>query len=177
MVALVLANGFEEIEAITIADILRRGGISLVTLGLDVKTVKGSHGLEINADEVLSEKHLSSDWDMVVLPGGAGVDLLEKSDWVKEWVLKMDQNKKSVAAICAAPLVLDAAGVLNQRRYTCYPSIELEIKSGVHDPLPVVVDGHIITGRSPGTAMDFALKLVEVLVGKDVSEKIKRQLN
>lgn len=177
MVAVVFANGFEEIEAVTIVDILRRGGISLLTLGLDAQTIKGAHGIEITVDQVLSEKHLSSEWEMVVLPGGPGVDLLEKSEWVKRWLMTMDQDEKYLAAICAAPLVLEASGVLKQRSFTCYPGIELEMNSGIHEPLPFVVDGHIITGRSPGTAMAFALKLVEILVGKEISEKIKGQLN
>lgn len=165
-----LAQGFEEIEAITVIDILRRAGITVVSAGLNMHPVKASRGTVLIPDSTL-DAALESTYDMVVLPGGQpGSNNLRADQRILTLLKHMNQRNKYVAAICAAPSVLAAAGLLDGKRATSFP--------GVLDAFPriqqqsdaVVVDGNIITSRGPGTAMEFALKLVELLAGS-----VKRQ--
>ncbi len=171
-----LAEGFEEIEAITTIDILRRAGQEVVVAGLVDGPVLGSHQVRVLPDTSLAKIDYR-DLDALVLPGGApGFVNLGNDQRVLKMVREMDRAGKYVAAICAAPSVLIKAGVLQGRRATVHPSGEDEVASCAQLSLDrVVVDRNIITSRTPGTAMEFALKLVEVLAGKEKMQAIKAQ--
>lgn len=171
-----LAEGFEEIEAMNVIDILRRAGIDVVTAGLKEGLVEGAHGVKVLPDTILDSIH-QQDFDGMVLPGGApGFINLGKDERILKMAREMNQAKKYVAAICAAPSVLIKAGVLQGRKATVHPSGVEEVKSCAQFSSDrVVVDGNIITSRSPGTAMEFALKLVEVFVGKKKMEQVKAE--
>ena len=165
-----IAPGFEEIETITIVDILRRAG-ARVTLGATVEGVlKGSRGIKIEADELL-DTVLEKDFDLICLPGGQpGTDNLKNDERIEKILKRMHQEGKYIAAICAAPTVLQKAGILKDKSITCHPSIKSHFDSYTKDR--VVVDGKIITSQSPGTAMEFSFKLVEILFGSERLEKV-----
>ena len=161
-----LAQGCEEIEAATIIDILRRAGIDVVTAGLDTHPVRASRGLMLLPDTTL-DAALGHDYDMVVLPGGQpGTDNLKADARIRNLLQQMAQQGRMVAAICAAPSVLAAAGLLDGRKATCYPTCLDDFPRVNLQSAAVVEDGKLITSRSPGTAMDFALALVERLAGR-----------
>lgn len=171
----ILADGFEEIEAITPIDVLRRAGVEVTVAGLNGIKVKGSRGLIVEADKKLDEA--GTDFDACVLPGGsAGAVNLAASGKVKSLIKAMDQNGKMIAAICASPnAVLAPLGILKNRSVTGYPGLlENFGKDTVYKEENVVVDGNIITSRGPGTALLFALMIVQELVGKGTSEKVKK---
>lgn len=175
-VLVLLAPGCEEIEAVTIIDILRRAGISVVSAGLDEQMVVASHGVKLVADYAL-DSALQQSFDMVVLPGGMpGTDILRNDRRVIELVQKMNAQGKYVAAICAAPSVLAAAGLLDGRRATCYPTCLDGYPQVALQTSAVVEDGRLITSRSPGTAMDFALALVERLAGSARRQEVEAGL-
>ncbi|MBN1522281.1 MAG: DJ-1/PfpI family protein [Candidatus Aureabacteria bacterium] len=170
----ILAEGFEEIEAITPVDILRRAGIRVTTAGLEGLSVKGSRGVTIVADKVLGED--DQDFDAVILPGGTnGAENLASSQTVNQLLKTMNNNGKIVAAICASPaLVLAPAGILDNKYATCYPGMEENFSNyTTFKEDRVVVDGNIITSRGPGTALEFALAIVEKMAGKDAGKKIR----
>ena len=169
-VLVVIAPGFEEIETITIVDILRRAG-ARVTLGATVKGIlKGSRGIKIEPDELL-DNVLGKDFDLICLPGGQpGTDNLKNDVRIENILKRMQQDEKFIAAICAAPTVLQKAGILKDKKNTCHPSIKSNFDSYIQDR--VVVDGKIITSQSPGTAMEFSLKLVEILFGLERLKKV-----
>ena len=174
---IILAEGFEEIEAVTVIDVLRRAGVDLKIAGLSGKSVKGAHNLQVQADMTLDEYDGSA--DAVILPGGMpGSKHLNRSRKVAEIVQKMNSQGKVLGAICAAPaLALAPAGVLNGRKATCYPGFENNFSASVRfSEDRVVVDQNIITSRGPGTALDFALELVEKLVDKKEAEKLREGL-
>lgn len=169
-----LADGFEEIEAMSTIDILRRAEINVVTAGIPGTIIKGSRGTKTITDRKLSELKVES-FDAIVLVGGyPGYVNLGKSQRIIDALRAFDSSKKTIGAICAAPTILAKAGIINERKVTVYPGMEREI------PRPrgerVVQDGHIITSQGPGTAIEFALKLVEALKGRGVSEKLRRDL-
>lgn len=169
-----LAEGFEEIEALTIVDVLRRAGIKVDTVGISGSIVTGSHGVRVTADRKLIEV-IADEYDGIVLPGGnPGYINLGKSAKITEILRQMNENGKLVAAICASPSVLARAGLLENRKATIYPGMENEL------PYPrgerVVVDGNIVTSQGPGTAMEFALKIVEILLGSSAASRLKREL-
>lgn len=175
-VLVMLAQGCEEIEAVTIIDILRRAGIVVTSAGLDDLPVLAAHGVMLLPDTTLDlAQH--QDFDMIVLPGGLpGTDNLRADQRLSALLQKMAQQGKYVAAICAAPSVLAAAGLLDGRRATCYPTC-LDNYPKVHLQTDAVVeDGKLITSRSPGTAMDFALALVERLAGKAKRQEVEAGL-
>ena len=176
-VLVILADGFEEIEAITPIDVLKRAGLDVILAGLSSKTVSGSHGIKIETDILLNDyKDLP---DAIVLPGGLpGAKNLAESPKVAELVKKMNQAKKIVGAICAAPaLVLAPIGILNGKKATCYPGFEKNFSSQVDFSRErVIVDGHIITSRGPGSALEFALQLAETLVGREKAESLSEGL-
>ena len=164
-----LADGFEEIEAVTVIDLLRRAGIDVVAAGLAPGAVRGSHGIAVETDATLDEA-LERDYDMVVLPGGLpGADNLEADERVRTVLRRLADSGRFTAAICAAPKVLAAAGLLEGRRATSFPGfLDPAATPGLElSEAPVVQDGRVITSRGPGTAMDFALALVENLAGSD----------
>jgi 4-methyl-5(b-hydroxyethyl)-thiazole monophosphate biosynthesis len=162
-VLVILAPGFEEIETVTVADILRRAGARVTLAGTESGVIEGSRGIHLVPDSHLNDVD-ADEFDMVVLPGGQpGTSNLQKDEKVKEILLKMDQNDKKIAAICAAPVVLQSAGLLKNTNVTSHPSVEDQFKDVPYSENRVVVDGNVITSRSPGTAMEFAMKLVEIL--------------
>ncbi len=166
-----LADGFEEIEAITVIDVLRRAGIEVSAVGVHAPWVQGAHGVVVQADHVLGGDGL---WDAVILPGGLpGATTLRDSEKVRELVLAQSAAGRVIAAICAAPIVLGAAGVLEGRDATCYPGFEEELTGANRREEAVVEDGHVITARGPGTAMDFAMALVSRLVGRGKADELR----
>jgi 4-methyl-5(b-hydroxyethyl)-thiazole monophosphate biosynthesis len=171
----VLADGFEEIEAITPIDVLRRAGIEVVTAGLTGRRVTGGHAVVLEADTTLAEA--PADIDVVVLPGGArGAEALSKDPRVAALAERVHAAGKRVAAICASPgLVLGASKVLKGKRATCYPGFEKHFGPDVkRSEERVVVDGTLVTSRGPGTALEFALTLVEQLVSKEKASELRR---
>lgn len=175
--ALILfAEGFEEIEAVTQVDILRRGGMDVTTVSIHPdKLVEGAHGLKVEADETLDT--LTGEFDLLVVPGGmGGVNNLRASAIVLELVREIYQGGKWVTAICAGPLVLAAAGILKGKTATCYPTLEVELEGASHSEELVVTDGRLITSRGPATAMLFALQIVEEIMGSDKRRELEEDL-
>ena len=171
-----LAEGFEEVEAVTIIDILRRAGIDVVVASLAGGTVTGSHGIRLSADTPLAAL-AEQEFDMVALPGGMpGAEHLKKDPRIAEIVRRLHSKGRPVAAICAAPMVLAAAGVLDGRRATSYPGFLDDAAKSTVVGDAVVVDRGVITSRGPGTALDFALALVEELAGPSVRRSIESRL-
>ncbi len=171
-----IANGFEEIEAVAIVDVLRRGGVQVTTASLDGKEVTGANGITIVANNELKYVD-ANEFDMVVLPGGHdNAVALKESELVQNILKDFDSKGKKVGAICASPIALNAAGVIKDR-YTCYPSYEEQI--GVEkftDNQNVVVDHNIITSRGPATAICFGLEIVRELAGEDTYKQLKSGL-
>lgn len=172
-VSVLLADGFEEIEALTVVDLLRRAKIYVDTVSVtEDYTVHGSHGINVQTEDLFEEVNFV-EMDMIVLPGGIpGTPNLDAHEGVRRVVSGFCEEDKYVAAICAAPTVLGNLGLLKGRRVTCYPSMENQIQGAAITRNPVVVDGNIITSRGVGTAIDFALKLIELLVGAEKSKEI-----
>jgi protein deglycase len=167
------ADGFEEIEATVVVDILRRANIETVMLGVSSLEATGSHGITLRMDGLLSEA-LDSNWDMVVLPGGMpGASTLRDDPRVQRFVKSHHAGGNRVAAICAAPIVLGAAGLLSGRRATSYPGFSDQLREATISEDRVVVDELITTSRGPGTAFDFALELVRQLVGDEAAESLR----
>lgn len=169
-----LAEGFEEIEAITIIDILRRAEIEVVVAGVNSEIIEGSHGIPVRTDRLL-EKVNVGECDMIVLPGGMpGMENLRQSKEVIRAVQQLKGADKFTAAICASSVVLEEAGVTEGRSVTSHPSYaKLMIKAN-HTGRRVEVDEKMITGQAAGSAMEFAFKLVEILLGKDKVEEVNR---
>jgi 4-methyl-5(b-hydroxyethyl)-thiazole monophosphate biosynthesis len=162
-----LADGFEDIEAVTLIDVLKRAEIEVVVAGIEKRNVVSAYGkLLLTADTVIEEVDVES-LDMIVLPGGLpGAENLANSPKLTQMLQAMDAKGKTIGAICAAPVALKKAGVLKDN-YTCYPSFEKQInEAGYTDQESVVVDRNIMTSRGPGTAMVFALEIVKKLKGE-----------
>lgn len=176
MIYLFLAEGFEEIEALATADILRRAGADLATVGVGGGKVRGSHGIEVTAD--LEEKQIDlGAVEMVILPGGGlGTKNLEKSPIVRACVGYCARNGKYLAAICAAPSILGHMDLLKGHSAVCYPGYEKELKADSVPDLPVCVSGRIVTARGAGVAVEFALKLTEILFGSEKSLEIRKSI-
>lgn len=176
-VYLFLAPGFEEIEALTVVDLLRRAGISITTISIsNTRNVTGAHDICVSADTLFEDVDFS-DGDMFILPGGApGTCNLNAFEPLKELLKKAYEDKKWIGAICAAPMVLGHLGFLEGRKATCYPGFEKDLLGAVHSTNPVIVDGNIITSRGLGTAIDFAGELIALLKERDVSAQIKKQI-
>ena len=162
-VAVILANGFEEIEALTVVDVLRRANITCHMVGFE-DTVTGSHAIQVQADRVFDGN--LSEYDMIVLPGGmpGSAHLRDNESLISE-LQKCNQGGKKLAAICAAPIALNRAGLLEGKNFTCYDGVQEQIANGHYQKETVVVDGNIITSRGPATALAFAYHLVDTLGG------------
>ncbi len=173
-----LAQGFEELEAVTVIDLLRRAGIEVIVAGLSEGPVKSSHGVAILPDTTL-EAVQDQDFEMVVLPGGLpGAQHLEEDPRIREILRRHAERGAYTAAICAAPKVLASAGLLDGHQATCYPGCvkpEDFPRLSLVDQ-PVVVDGQVVTGRGPGTALDFALALIEALAGRERRDAVEGAL-
>jgi len=173
-----LAEGFEEIEAVTVIDLLRRAGIAVSAASLGARRVTGSHGITIEADVTLEEAR-AGDYDMIVLPGGMpGADHLKKDARVIDLLQEFAAQGRYTAAICAAPTVLAHAGLLSGRAATSFPGfLNAHSAPGIRlRQEAVVVDGKVVTSRGAGTAMDFGLALVELLEGAERRAEVERRL-
>ncbi|MDR0569798.1 MAG: DJ-1/PfpI family protein [Clostridiales Family XIII bacterium] len=176
MVYLHLTDGFEEVEALTVLDLLRRAGISIQSTSM-IKdlTVTGSHGIPVVADtlfEDVSYEHC----EMMVLPGGPGVEKLGAHEAFNEALRKFADTGKWIAAICAAPKILAQNGLLSGKKATIYRGMEKELGNASHRDEKVVQDGNIITSMGPGTSIQFALKLIEVLSGEAEATKVREAI-
>jgi 4-methyl-5(b-hydroxyethyl)-thiazole monophosphate biosynthesis len=168
-----LASGVEELEAVTIIDVLRRGGIDVTSAALaDDLSVKGSRGVTLLADAAWSSLDPAG-FDALVLPGGGkGTENLAADPRIQEAVIAFNEAGKFIAAICAAPTVLAEAGVLEGRRATCYPTCAKQLGASYDDAAPVIADGNVITSQGPGTAMLFSLVLVQHFAGDDAARRV-----
>ena len=176
-IMIMLAEGFEEVEALTAVDLLRRAGEKCVTVSIMGGTkVTGAHGIPVIAD-ILFEDADFDEAKMIVLPGGMpGTTNLLNFEPLTRVLKAFHAQDRPLAAICAAPMVLAAHGILENRKATIYEGMEAHLKGAVHTPGAVVTDGNIITSKGPGTAMDFALALIGFLCGKEKAAEIAEGL-
>jgi len=173
-----LAQGCEELEAVTVIDLLRRASINVVTASLADKVIQASRGVTLVADMTLDEA-LQQDYDMVVLPGGLpGADHLDEDPRLADLLVTMANSEKFTAAICAAPKVLASKGILSGKQATSYPGVleAMQLEGVTLKEDAVVTDGRVITSRGPGTAMDFALTLISTLVGDKIRMEVEAGL-
>lgn len=170
-----LITGFEEIEALATIDILRRAELNVQSVSLtDSKQVVGSHNIPVVADVMFNDIDCSKA-EMLILPGGTVA--YNQHEGVKKEILSFSQKGEKVAAICASPMVLGGLGILNNKAVTCYPGFEQYLEGAIlKTDHAVVVDGNITTGRGPGLTIDFALKIVEIIAGKDKSDQVAKAL-
>lgn len=179
-VMMFFAEGFEEVEALSVVDVLRRGGVEVEMTSIDEgKVVTGSHGIGIitnrNIKDVTAED--LEDMDGFLLPGGMpGTLNLKKSERVREILCRGNEKGKLLGAICAAPIVFGACDILKGKKATCYPGFEKELTGAEATTNPVVVDGNIVTSRGVGTALDFGLTLLGILTDEENSKKIKESI-
>ena len=169
-----LANGFEEIEGLAPVDILRRGGVDIKTVSVTgTEWVETSHGVTIKADLKFEDIASFEDADMLMIPGGMpGSTNLNEHEGVRQALIAQHKAGKRIGAICAAPMVLASTGILEGKKATCYPSFEQYLDGAECVNEPVVRDGNIITGMGPGAAMEFALTIVDLLVGKEKVDEL-----
>lgn len=176
MVYLLLGTGFEETEAVTPIDLLRRAGVSVATVGIGGKIITGSHGIPVTADMELGQMDLTQ-LDMIVLPGGMkGVASIKGSPEALEAVRFAWENGRFVAAICAAPTILAMLGITDGKRATCYPGCEDQMGSAHMVCAPAATDGKLITGTSAGCAVPFGLALIAALKGQAAAQAVAEQI-
>lgn len=177
MVYMLLATGFEETEAIAPLDLLRRAGISVMTVGVNGKTIYGAHGIGVEADITLGEMDLTQ-LEMIILPGGlGGVTSVRASQEAMAALKFAFDNDKYVAAICAGPTVLADLHITDYKRTTCYPGCEGGMGNATVDAnVACIQDGKIITGASAGCAVSFGLKLIEALLGEEQAKTVAEQI-
>ena len=185
MVYIFLADGFEEIEALTQIDYLRRAGVDIISVGItdgdggvkDTKLIMGAHGIPVVADICACEAIASEELEMVILPGGlGGVDGMKKSPKVAELVDYCVKNDKFVAAICAAPTILAQMGLLDGKRATCYPAMKNELNGCLAVGGRVIRDGKIITAAAAGVSEEFSFELISVLKGGETAHKVRESI-
>lgn len=175
--AIFLADGYEEIEALAVVDVFRRAGIEMdmVSISDDLLT-NGSHKIQVLADKLIKDINFD-EYDMLVLPGGLkGMQNLEACTPLMQQIDTFYENNKYIAAICASPSIFGRRGILNGRQATAYPGFEEELKGATVVDAGAVRCGHVITGRSMGSAIEFGLLLIETLLGKDKAEEIAKQI-
>ena len=170
-----LADGFEEIEALTPVDILRRAGLPVKTVSvMDEQVVAGAHGVPVLADVMFDEVN-AEDAEMILLPGGLpGATNLDAHQGLSQMILEFAKEEKPLAAICAAPLVFGNRGLLEGKKATCYPGFETYLKGAQYTAALVEKDGNFITGKGPGAAMEFAFAIVEKYCGMDKVNELKQ---
>ena len=175
-VVIILADGFEEVEAVAVIDVLRRAGIGIVSAGLHEGPVSSARNIRVIPDTVI-DTITSDDFDMIVLPGGMpGAANLNADARVGGLIRDFNSKGKMTGAICAAPYVLADAGILDGKRVTSYPSFKDKLGSAIYEEKTVVEDGNILTSRGPGTALCFALAIVEKLAGKEKAQQVKEAM-
>lgn len=176
MVYLLLADGFEEVEALTVVDYVRRAGVELTTVGVTGRVVTGAHDIPVTAD-VLLEQVQKERMEMVILPGGGkGTENLKKSAAVQKLIRACLERDGMAAAICAAPSILGGMGLLQGKQAICYPGFEEKLKGATVADQPVVRDGNIITAKSAGVANRFAYAIISALVDEEKAEEIRQQI-
>ena len=176
MVYVFLADDFEEVEAIEPVDIMRRAGIDVKTVSvMSGRSVRGSHGITVEADMMLSEADPAG-FDMIVLPGGMGHQHLDASNGVHALINEALVRGKYIAAICAAPSILGKKQLLSGKRATCFPGFEKYCYGAELTGEKCVVDGKIITGRGPGAAADFGFAIVTALKGAETAKALKNDM-
>lgn len=176
-VAIFLATGFEEIEALTVVDLLRRVHVEtdMISVGTEKKAV-GAHNIAVDTDKIIAEIDFTQ-YDMLVLPGGMpGTLNLEANGLLMSWVDAFYKQDKYLAAICAAPSIFGHRNLLQGRVASCYPGFEKDLEGATVSYEPVCVDGKIITSRGMGCAIPFGLKLVEILLGEEVSKDLSEKI-
>ncbi len=174
--AIYFADGYEEIEALAVVDVLRRGEVEVVMTGVTGSSVKSARGIEIKMDTVIGELD-HQNVDMIILPGGIpGVYNLEKDNDVVRYVKTFKEQGKWIAAICAAPGMLGRLDLLINEKATCYPGNEKYLEGCEYVDQSTVVSGKLITSKGVGTALEFALMLLEVAKGKEVSDCVKKAM-
>ena len=168
-----LAEGFEEVEAVTPVDLLRRAGIEVVIAGIGSASVTGARGITISADSAIDT--VKPEFDAVIIPGGGGgAENIAKSAAASNLIRKIWKEGGLVAAICASPaVVLAPLGILSGKKAVCYPGLEGKLTGAIHTDASVVRDGTVITGKGPGTAFDFALAIIEYLNGKKEADQVR----
>ncbi|MDD3693359.1 MAG: DJ-1/PfpI family protein [Oscillospiraceae bacterium] len=176
MVVVFLADGFEEIEALTAVDVLRRADINVVTVGIGGKNIRGAHGIMVAAD--VEDSNVKPDkLEAVVLPGGMpGTVNLEKSAVVQHFIDVAVERNLPVCAICAAPSILGHRGLLNGKKAVCYPGFEKDLTGAVISSEYVVHEGQFITAKGAGAALDFSLKIVSVLLSPERADEIAKSM-
>jgi protein deglycase len=168
-----LAHGFEEVEAVTVIDFLRRAGIQVEIIGVTGKSIIGSHGISVTADVEIQDTE--SCYDALVIPGGMpGAKNISESEIAVEMIKSVDRHGGLIAAICAAPaVVLGAQDLIQGRAVTCYPGYEDKLKNGIFKEDAVVTDGNLISSRGPGTAAEFSLAIITYLADPDAAETLR----
>ena len=175
-VAVILADGFEEIEALTSVDVLRRAGALASIASLKDAQIRGAHNINVKADVTLREVE-ELGYDAIVLPGGLpGAENLANDAKLREILQEFDKEGKLICAICAAPMLLGKLGLLKGRKATCYPGFEQYLEGAECTGAPVERDGNIITGKGPGAAMEFALTVVDMMLGKEKVQELKEAM-
>jgi len=171
-----LVDGFEDIEAVTIVDVLRRGGVEVTTASVGPSLeVTSAHGIVMKADALIADA-VEPEYEAIVLPGGPGTEALARCEVLVERLRRQKEEERLLCAICAAPLLLCNLGLVDPELHvTCYPSCALDLDRKCADA-PVVSDGLVVTGQAPGSAMLFALIVLQTLVGEPTAQKIGRQL-
>ena len=176
MIYMLLGTGFEETEAIAPLDLLRRAGLKVLTVGLNGKTIYGSHGIGVEADITIDQLDLT-DLEMVILPGGlGGVASIRGCEQAMEAIRFAYENDKYTAAICAGPTILAQLGIVSGKQATCYPGCESQMGSAIMVNAAAVTDGKVITGTSAGCAVPFGLALIAALKGQEAAEAIANQI-
>ncbi|MDK2799372.1 MAG: protein deglycase [Clostridiales bacterium] len=176
MVYIFLADGFEEIEAITVIDVLRRAGIELKTVSIQNEMVTGAHHIPVKADCFI-DSIKAENMDMLILPGGMpGTTNLEQNEKVQELLKYAVDHNKWIAAICAAPMILGNKGYLKNVQSICYPGFEKYLKGAVIQDNRVNVSGKFITSKGPGTAAEFAFAIVSILKGEELANKLQQTM-
>ena len=176
-IAVFFANGYEEIESLTVVDLTRRAGIETWMVSVtDEKAVTGSHGITVSMDKTLRETDFH-EVDMIVLPGGMpGTLNLEACEPLMEKVKEFDKNGKYISAICAAPTIFGHLGILNGKKACCYPGMEDGLVGAEVTYGSVTVAEHILTSRGMGTAIDFGLQIIAVFQGKEAAEEMAKKI-
>lgn len=176
-IAVLLAEGFEEIEAVSIIDVLRRAEFKVSTISITENlTVNGAHNIKVIADQLFDVTNFN-DFNMIVLPGGMpGATNLKNHPGLQKQIIDFHKNGKPLGAICAAPLVFGNLGILKNKKATCYPGFENQLVGAIATGENVELSGNIITGKGAGVAIEFALKIAEILKGKKLADDLAEKM-
>ena len=179
MVLLFLADGFEEIEALTQVDYLRRAGVEIITVGVNGEYARGTRNIVVKADTTLDKIEYTDDVEMVILPGGlSGMNAMKSSEKVCSIVKTAEQNGKYVTAICASPTIFAHLDMVRGKKCVCYPGMEDELieAGGIYADEPVVTDGRMITARAAGASEEFSFELIRVLKGENAAQAVRKSI-